>query len=167
MDRIIKENSKLTILLALVGLVFCACGKKTVFDEYVTIPKDGWHKDSMAVFNVEISNAQAIYDLDIKIRNRSDYPNSNLWLFIQVVSPSGVMVQDTLDCVLADERGKWVGSGWGDLFNVNQPYKREVKFVESGKYRFRIIQGMRIEEMNGIHNIGLCVKEVVVNDDDN
>ncbi len=111
----------------------------------------------MATFNVNITDVDSFNDLFINIRNKSDYANSNLWLFVDVTSPAGKTMRDTLNCFLADEHGKWLGSGWGDLFLVNYPYKRNVKFSEPGEYKFNIIQGMRYDELEGIHNIGITI----------
>lgn len=138
-------------------LILAGCGHDVVFEDYVTIPENGWNKDSMATFNVSIIDVESFNDLFINIRNKSDYSNSNLWLFVDVTSPAGKTMRDTLNCYLADEHGKWLGSGWGDLFLVKYPYKRNVKFAEPGEYRFNIIQGMRYDELEGIHNIGLSV----------
>lgn len=150
------KNSVVVILLV---LVFSSCGDIAIFDQYVTIPDNGWHQDSMAVFKVDIENAQNTYDVIINVRNRSHYPNSNLWLFVDVVSPSGKVMQQKVDCLLADDNGRWLGSGWGDLFHVEVPYQQGVKFAETGSYTFRIVQGMRTEDLSGIYNIGLRIEE--------
>ena len=47
---------------------------------------------------------------------------------------------------------------------MNVPYQQGVKFAEKGEYIFRIVHGMREEELSGIHNIGLCVSEARLND---
>jgi gliding motility-associated lipoprotein GldH len=144
----------------LIGLItFSSCDQNVVFDQYVTIPDGGWNMDSMAVFKLNIESTDMAYDVNINIRNRSNYPNSNLWLFVDVISPSGKQVQDKVDCILADDTGRWLGSGWGDLYHVKIPYQQNVKFAETGEYTFRIIQGMREEDLKGIHNIGLRLEK--------
>ncbi len=150
----IKTN---LILWGTLLFVLASCGPDVVFEEYVTIPENGWNKDSMATFNVNITDVESFNNLFINIRNKSDYANSNLWLFVDVTSPAGKTMRDTLNCYLADEHGKWLGSGWGDLFLVNFPYKKRVKFAEPGEYKFNIIQGMRYDELEGIHNIGITI----------
>ena len=145
------------IIGSILLLIFAGCSRDIVFEQYVTIPDNGWNKDSMAVFSVDINNVENYYDIFIDVRNRSDYPNSNLWLFIDVLSPEGKAMRDTLNCYLADEHGKWLGSGWGDLYLVSVPYRKNVKFAVPGEYKFYIIQGMRYDELEGIHNIGITI----------
>ncbi len=160
MDKL-KSNSILFVLLT--GLIlFTACDKDVVFDQYVTIPEGGWNVDSMAVFKVDIESAEQPYNLILNIRNRSNYPNSNLWLFVDIMSPSGQLMQDKVDCMLADDAGRWIGSGWGDLYHVKIPYQLGVKFAETGQYSFRIVQGMRMDDLKGIHNIGLRIEKAKV-----
>ncbi len=160
MDKL-KSNSILFVLLT--GLIlFTACDKDVVFDQYVTIPEGGWNVDSMAVFKVDIESAEQPYNLILNIRNRSNYPNSNLWLFVDIMSPSGQLMQDKVDCTLADDAGRWIGSGWGDLYHVKIPYQLGVKFAETGQYSFRIVQGMRMDDLKGIHNIGLRIEKAKV-----
>ncbi len=154
------------LMVVLVGIL-ASCDHKVVMDQYVTIPDGGWSKDSMAVFHVDIENVQQAYNVIINIRNRSNYPNSNLWLFVDVISPSGQLMQQKVDCVLADDAGRWLGSGWGDLFHVEVPYQVGVKFAEPGKYTFRIVQGMRTDELDGIHNIGIRIEEADLADQKN
>lgn len=157
-----KSNYWILFLVMIIG--FSSCGQKAEFDQYVTIPNDGWSADSMAVFKVDIKAKEKAYDIFINIRNRSAYPNSNLWLFIDVISPTGKTMHQKVDCLLADETGKWLGSGWGDLFHVKVPLMQNVKFAEEGEYTFRIVHGMRKEDLEGIHNIGLRMEEADINE---
>jgi len=154
-----KSNSILLIFVVLL-LVFSSCDRNVFFDQYVTIPDGGWNMDSMAVFKVDIENVEQAYNVILNVRNRSNYPNSNLWLFVDVISPSGKAMQDKVNCTLATDDGKWIGSGWGNLYHVKVPYQLGVKFAESGQYTFRIVQGMREEDLQGIYNVGLRLEEV-------
>ncbi len=154
---VIKRNS--ILIAVLLAIVFISCDNNVVFDQYVTIPDGGWSKDSMAVFKAEIPSVQQAYNVYINIRNRSEYPNSNLWLFVDVMSPSGKVMQQKVDCILADDNGRWLGSGWGDLFHVTVPYQMGIKFAEQGEYTIKIVQGMRTDDLTGIHNIGIRIEE--------
>ncbi len=157
----IKVLNRLKVLAVLVlGFVVMSCSHNALFDQYVTIPDDGWNVDSMAVFNVTIDDASAAYDLTLNIRNRSTFKNSNLWLFVDVISPSGKLMQQKVNCILADDSGKWLGSGWGDLFSVEIPYQKNVRFAETGQYTIRIVQGMYDENLSGIHNVGVRVEKI-------
>ena len=158
MYKMTKVKSR-NMLWGLLLLIFASCGPDIIYEDYVTIPKGGWSKDSMASFRVNIDDVKNYYDIYIDIRNKSDYPNSNIWLFVDVTSPDGKTIRDTVNCYLADEYGKWLGSGWGDLFLTQYPYRRNVKFAKPGEYKFDIIQGMRYDELEGIYNVGITIQK--------
>ena len=148
------------LLCALVALVFASCSQGVVFDDYENLAKGGWDKDSLAVFRADIEDSVGVYDIWVQLRNDNDYAFSNLWLFIDVISPEGVSRRDTLECILARPDGAWIGSGWGSLYSVRCPYKRSVMFSKAGSYTFRITQGMRTDCLAGLHDIGLLIQQV-------
>jgi len=58
-----------------------------VFFEYKTVLPEGWNKDSALVYTVNITDANAKYNVYINTRNGGEYPHQNLWLFISKWSP--------------------------------------------------------------------------------
>lgn len=140
-------------------LAINSCGSNDVYNSYVSLPQKGWGIDSLAVFKANIDDATPAYDIWIMLRNENNYPYSNLWLFIDAISPNGQMTRDTLECILARPDGSWLGGGWGSLYSVQCPYRQNVHFVEPGQYTFRVIHGMRDDEIEGIHDIGLRIEK--------
>jgi gliding motility-associated lipoprotein GldH len=145
-------------IITMLAIGLTSCDKKRVFDGYVTVPEKGWSKDSLALFNVAISNTSASYNFIVNVRNTPDYPNSNLWLFIEVTSPSGKTERDKLECTLANQEGKWLGSGWGSIYQCRIPFKTMVKLPEAGTYKVKLAHGMRTNELVGIRDLGLRVE---------
>lgn len=155
----ITNKFGLGIALLLV-LLNTSCDRQRIYDDYMSIPKSGWSKDSIASFNVPINKPELGYNVYINIRNTIDYDNSNLWLFLDATSPGGKVERDTVECLLADPKGKWYGRGWGGVHHLRLPYKFNVNFKEKGNYTFRIQQGMRAQTLKGIQDIGLRVELV-------
>jgi gliding motility-associated lipoprotein GldH len=69
------------------------------------------------------------------------------------------MLTDTVEYILAEKSGKWRGSGIGDLFDNQFSYRKNIRFEKPGKYQLSIRQGMRAEQLKGIHDIGLRVEK--------
>jgi gliding motility-associated lipoprotein GldH len=69
------------------------------------------------------------------------------------------MSNDTLDCILADEKGKWLGSGIGDIYDNQIPFKRNVRFPLPGTYSFEIQQGTRKDDIPLIMDVGLRIEK--------
>ena len=145
-----------------IGIIFLlamvSCDTNRVFEEYKPIAHDGWHKDSVARFDVEVMDTIKKYNLYINIRNKGNYPNSNIWLFMDIMAPDGTLLTDTVEYILAERTGKWRGKGIGDLFDNQFIYRQGVLFENAGTYRFTIQHGMRAKKLEGIHDIGLRVE---------
>ena len=84
----------------------------------------------------------------------------NLFLFVTTTSPNGSTLRDTFECYLADERGKWTGSGWGDIYDNQFIYKGNIRFPVSGVYTFEYVQAMRTDKLDYISDIGLRIEKV-------
>jgi len=136
-----------------------ACDQKKVFEAYHQIDEKGWNKDSVVVFNVHLSDTIKNHNLYVNIRNKGTYAYSNIYLFLTIGSPDGVMRTDTVEFTLADPSGKWRGSGIGGLHDNQIPYKSSVYFPHKGDYKFMIKQGMRDNVLQGIRDVGFRVEK--------
>ena len=148
-------------LIIITGLwITTACDPHRVYEKNTRLPSAEWSKEQPVIFNVPIEDTASAHHVFINIRNSGKYENRNLFLFITTTAPSGHFVKDTLECLLADENGKWYGSGLGDLYFVQAPYKMGVKFPYPGMYRFEIKQAMRRDILKHITDIGLRIEKV-------
>ena len=121
----------------------------------MNIPENVWESDKEAVFDFNITDTLQVYDLLITVSNTNDYRHSNLWLFVQTKTENGQVACDTLEYVLADEKGKWSGKkSRGEWFNQLM-YKSKIRFPKTGKYTIEIIQGMRDIKLKGIKQVGI------------
>jgi gliding motility-associated lipoprotein GldH len=118
----------------------------------------GWHADSIANFKVEVTDTISDYAVYIKLRHNHNYPFRNIWFFRTITSERGVEYADTINYVLADDMGKWLGKGIGDKKLVTMPLRTQaLRFNKTGEYQFGIQHGMRDTVLSGILEIGLEV----------
>ena len=68
--------------------------------------------------------------------------------------------QRRVEIKLADERGKWLGSGLGDIYDYQFPVLQNIKFPKSGLYRFELEQNMRDDTLLHVKSVGVRVEEV-------
>jgi len=148
---------KLFIFIAMI-LANVSCSHKEVFFEYHSFTNAEWNRDDKAVFNVKIEEKAQPYDVSIELRNNDDYPFSNLWLFVDFKMPNGKSRTDTIGTDLADIYGKWYGKGLS-LYNLSIPYETSILFPDTGTYVYSVRQGMRIDPLKGITDIGLKVSK--------
>lgn len=148
---------KTKFVLALVFTALLTACSNTVFMDCQELPTEGWHKDSLCVFEVPITETEATYQMQLIIRNDGDYPNQNLWLFVDQIKPDNSFKRDTVQFFLADNFGRWTGTGVGSIFENVWIYKDKVHYKQAGTYKIRIGQGMRYDMLEGICDVGVKV----------
>ncbi|GAB6395536.1 MAG: gliding motility lipoprotein GldH [Bacteroidales bacterium] len=104
-----------------------------------------------------IEEAAFPYNVILEIRNNNLYPYQNLWVFYREELPGGAVRQDTVQCMLANDWGKWYGKGIS-LFESFFPIRSGYTFPIAGQYTFSFRQGMRSDTLAGIQEIGLRVE---------
>lgn len=148
----------LSVVAALVAAISLAgCSDGAVFQQSKELPVNGWHKDSVVTFEYESNDTVGVYDIVVDIRNNGSYKYQNFWLFISSTSPDNLVYSDSLECVLADFRGKWIGKGSGSLYHLPVSFMSQVKFPKQGVYKFDLIQGMREDCLAGINDVGVRI----------
>ena len=147
-------------ILIAISLVLFACSDNTYFDAELNIPESNWDAKKAAIFDFDITDSLQIVNLYIKITNTEDYRYSNLWLLVKTYSSQGDIAYDTLQYLLADEKGKWLGNKKNNTYLNNFVYKSNVRFPKNGKYSVEIIQLMRDINLKGIKKVGFRIKKV-------
>ena len=147
------------IYLFLVLAVFSSCGFNYLYNELVSINDAKWYKDELAHFEVEISDSLSSHDFILSLRNNTNYRYSNLFIFMTTHFPNGNITSDTIECVLADQTGRWLGKGWGNIKENEIILKSGLQFPLVGKYEFYIQQAMREDTLDGIESVGLIIEK--------
>lgn len=159
MQITIRKQSFFFPALLLLALCFSSCSDSRIFEENKEIPERGWDSSNVISFAVDVKDPSTPADFYINVRNADGYPYSNLFLFVKTKFPDGKQSNDTLECMLADENGKWIGKGIGDIYDNRIPFKRNVRFPLPGIYTFEIQQGMRVNSVPLIMDVGLRIEK--------
>lgn len=146
--------------LVLFGLVLliAACDPFMVFDQYQKTGEGQWKWSDRKTFEVNMNDSLQMYNIYINIRHTTDYPKSNLFVFLTTTAPTGISRRDTLEIIIADNRGKWEGNGFSDIKLVSREYRKAIRFLYPGKYIFEIEQGMRMPEIP-VTDVGFRIEE--------
>ncbi len=137
-----------------------SCDEHKVYEEYKEIAGANWQKENIINFEFEANDTSSAHNLYINIRNTGYYPYSNIYLFVTMKGPNGNLLKDTVNCILADNRGKWLGKGIGDLWDLQMPYFGGFKFAQKGKYIVSYEQATRVENgLKGVTDVGLMVEK--------
>jgi gliding motility-associated lipoprotein GldH len=109
------------------------------------------------IISADITDTANNFNILFTIRNSSSYPFRNIFLFVTTTSPAGASITDTLEYMLADEKGNWYGKGIGDIHELTVQYKSNIYFPEKGIYSFKVQHGMRVEDLSGIYDFGIRI----------
>jgi gliding motility-associated lipoprotein GldH len=156
--KVIRHN-KFVIALSLIVVLVSACNKNVVYSKYQTFNNNEWFAKDKAVFDVEITDTHSLNNISLMVRHADSYPYNNLFLFVTTKYPDGRVLSDTMEVVLANEKGEWQGSGAGDIFDFKVPIKKNTLFPQAGKYQFIFEQGMRVNPLPLIMDFGFEIEK--------
>ncbi len=152
-----RQTLQILLLVFVTFFAFSSCNFSSVYNENVIVKDAKWYKDEAIRFEVMIADSLSNYNFYLNLRNTTDYRYSNLYIFMMTRFPNGNMTRDTIECVLADTKGRWLGKGWSNLKENNILLKKHLQFPLNGKYVFFIQQAMRVDTLEGIHDVGLQI----------
>ena len=113
-----------------------ACNENTVYHSYQSLPDEGWGKSDTLSFLIPVTDSiPPTLRLFAEVRNRTDYPYHNL----------------------ADSTGRWIGNGWGSIYQ-SAVFIKSVRPLYPANYTFKIMNGMKDEKLSGINDIGIRIE---------
>lgn len=143
-------------LLMLIFLVGCSTSGEDVIMNPIN---NKWNKKTAQKFNLEIKDPQNPKNIIFVVRNNNEYPYSNIRFIVNFKNPKSKISQiDTLNYVLANPKGEWLGTGFGETKETLFQYKLNYKFPEQGTYEIAVQQAMRNDNLPGIEDIGIKVE---------
>jgi gliding motility-associated lipoprotein GldH len=143
--------------LVLLLMLLAGCGNP-LFHKTEAVPNRIWETEHNMRFDVLVEDTMGSYDFYIDLRNDGSYPFSNIFMFVNTTFPSGKTARDTVECILADPSGRWLGKGIGDIWDNHILFKENVRFPNAGSYTFEFEQGMREPELKGVLDVGICIE---------
>ena len=140
-------------------LLFANCNT-SVNSSYIIFKEDSWHADSIITINHGVIDSTRKHNLYLKVRHNTDFEYQNIFLFVSVMEKT-----DTIEIILSEKNGKWLGKGFGDIKEVDYCFAENVTFNSKQSSAITIEQAMRygdkpeITSLKGIIALGLNVKK--------
>jgi gliding motility-associated lipoprotein GldH len=125
----------------------------------MSLPRSSWDIKNPLIFDILVNDTINPYNVYVTVRNSDSYDFNNLYLFIDIDSPMKIRERDTMECILADANGKWLGNGLGDIWDNKILFKQNVKFPKRGLYQFTLNQAMRLDSLPMIMDAGLSIEK--------
>ena len=151
-----KKRVEHTSFFILLLFLLSSCGRNHIINESQSL-EHPWRSNQTIDFEFEITDTISPYTFYVNVRNNTDYNYSNIYFFINTVFPDGRSSRDTVECILANVRGKWLGKGIGSLKESTHLIRENLKFPVSGLYKMEFEQAMREDELDGIKDVGVKI----------
>lgn len=139
------------------------CKSNSVFKDYHDFKNALWTIKDEQVFEFEINDSTAFYEIEFLFRNNMEYPYHNLFFNEKLSESEKILSQSMAEVNFFDPvSGKPLGSGLGDLFDSKiqlEKYKK-FKFPHNGKFKFTIGHNMRPDPLVGIMSVGISVNKL-------
>ncbi len=163
-ERTIRLQNKLSfafLSIFVLMLVAVSCSEREAYYKFGEIKDGSWAAEDALLFIIDSTDLDnnKRYDVSVEITNNVDYPYQNLWLFSEYNKEDSSIVKAQKEFMLADEFGKWQGSGFASLYQSSFPVLRSVRFAKGVKYQIHIRHGMQDTILHGIEKIGLKITE--------
>lgn len=155
-----KLFNRALLLLAVVPFFSACIDNDAIVDTNHAIIGSNWSYINKVKIPVQIADESAEYSLFINLRHTGDYKYSNIFLLIHQVGPEGKRITERKEFKLANPDGEWLGSGSGNLYSYQLPYKEALKFSKKGNHVFEIEQNMRDNPLKEITDVGIRLERV-------
>ena len=143
----------------LVSLVVVSCGKSPMYSKTHEFQNGVWSSGAMPAFEFDAKDSTKAYDLSFLLRINNEYDFQNIWILMHTDKPDGSFSTDTVNLMLSDERGKWLGKKSGAVYSYQAMFGREHFFKPSGKYKIRMEHAVMETNLRGVLDLSLLVEE--------
>ena len=146
------------------GFILCfiitACIRINQFEKNIQIPQSRWTYNFEPEVKFEIKDTNASYDVFVTLRHTDAYAYRNIWLDIATRQPGDTSFQKgRFELTLQQTDGKWLGTGYGDIWEVRHPLFQKIRFTKQGEYTIRLRQIMRDDPLLYIMNAGIRIEK--------
>jgi gliding motility-associated lipoprotein GldH len=148
------------IIFVFLSLLLLVCCNTNTESSYSVFEEDSWHADSIITLNHSVVESTTKHNLYLKIRHTTDFEYQNLFLFVDFQEK-----RDTIEIALSEKNGKWLGSGFGDIKEVEYCFAKEIIFNSKKTSNVTVEQAMRygdqpaITNLKGIIALGINIKK--------
>ncbi|MFD2144454.1 gliding motility lipoprotein GldH [Mucilaginibacter antarcticus] len=128
-------------LLAAIMLAGAGCtDPNAVIDTNTQISNRNWAYTNKLKYIVNITDAQAPYNLYLNLRVTGDYKYSNMFVLVQQTNPANAATKlstigTRYEVRLANPDGEWLGEGSGNIYSYQTAFKRNYKFLPRAPIR--------------------------------
>ena len=146
------------LFLLVCAMFFIACGPTYIYEREIAVTGPGWTYPDSLVYEFELTDTAAVYNLFLDITHSPEYAYQNLYTRLLTDFPNGRRLEQVLSLELADKTGTWNGDCGSSSCTVRIPLQEKAYFALTGPYRITVHQHMRKESLPGVQALGLAIE---------
>lgn len=136
------------------------CIRLNQFEKNIQIPKSQWTYALEPEIKFDITDTLSLYNIFLTLRHTDAYAYRNIWLDIATKQPGDTVYQKgRFEFTLQQTEGKWLGTGYGDIWEVRYPLFKQIRFNKQGQYTIRLRQIMRDNPLLHVLNAGIRIEK--------
>jgi gliding motility-associated lipoprotein GldH len=153
---------RFAVVLIVGAALLSGCDTSRVFEDNKDFTKRAWAVSDTVVFEFNITDPAARYNVLYNVRNSLDYPYSRIFVNYTLEDSTHRVLASKLagnylfDAKTGEPQGN---SGLGDIYDHRFPLL-ENRELTAGKYVVRLQQYMRTDTLHGVLAAGIRVEKV-------
>lgn len=147
---------KKLIFILLCGAMF-SCSDEALMDQRENFDNNSWDYQQKVSFDYETIDSTELVDILILFRTTTDYTYSNMFVIMETIMPDETSDTDTLQFILAEPSGKWIGNRVGNTVEFEIKVSKSVKFPKNGVYKFSFQHGMQDKVLHEVLDFGMRI----------
>jgi gliding motility-associated lipoprotein GldH len=148
-----------TFLVSVLATLILACTKNSYYEKSYSFEKNTWNLKVKPRFKVEIKDTSKIYVMSVTFRTSTDYPFSNVWMYLNTQDPSKKKERQPFEIKITNPDGTWIGRKSGTIVE-NMYHFQPFKFPKKGVYFFQLEQGVIQDELDEVLDVGIRLEEI-------
>lgn len=139
-----------------------SCTTPPFYEKVYSFEDNEWKQPVKPSFTVDIQDINKEYNFIVTLRTTTDYKFSNLWIYMNTVTPDGTKAREPFEIHITNPDGSWTGKKTGTIVENLLKFNKR-KLPKKGKYTFTLEQGITTSKVDEVLDIGLRVTEGLSN----
>ena len=149
------KNGISFVLVFIAFLNLTSCDSNRIYEENIAVEDGIWKNEDIKTFSFDVVDTMSRVNIFVNLRTTTDYPYSNIYVFLYSEFPNGTTDKDTLEFILAEPDGKWLGENSGTVVEFKGLIASGGFLSVSGTYTFQLQHAMREDELHEIIDVGM------------
>jgi gliding motility-associated lipoprotein GldH len=141
----------------LMGMLF-SCSEQPFYEKVYSFKNNEWSQRVKPSFTIDIKDINIEYNFVITLRTTTDYKFSNLWIYMNTITPDGTKAREPFQIAVTNPDGSWAGIKTGTIVELPLQFNKR-RLPKKGKYTFTLEQGITDSKIDEVLDIGLRVTE--------